>query len=217
MPTFARLNLEGPLMAVAGSRIDGEPDRLPVPSAGWLAGLIGAAMGWRRGDDRLRRLRETLLYGIAVRREGTPMEDYQTAMIGQPHMRVGFRADGSAYERKGGPQTKVGAQEARRPLVADAAFVAVLTSPEFDADTIAEAVSRPVFPPYLGRRACVPTAPLDAGTVEAPSLVEAMRSVEDAERWWLPATILAPPPGVFAVPVTERRGGASLWASHPCS
>lgn len=216
MSSFVALHLEGPLMALAGSAIDGEPDRLPVPSRGWLGGLIGAALGWRRGDARLNRLRTTLDYGIAVLREGTPLTDYQTTDLGQPHMRLGFRADGSAYARKGAQATKTGTQEARRPFVADAALVAVLATPMLTADEVAAAIARPVFPPYLGRRSCIPSAPVTARTVPAPSLLDALRSVEGACRWWVPAVLLAPPPGVFAVAVTERSGGAALWASHAC-
>ena len=44
------LRLCGPLMSLAGPRVDAFPQSLPIPSASMLAGLLGAALGYRRGD-----------------------------------------------------------------------------------------------------------------------------------------------------------------------
>jgi CRISPR system Cascade subunit CasD len=69
----------GPLMSLAGARIDGYAQQMPIPSLTMVAGLLGAALGYRRGDERLPILADSLRYGVVVHRPGTPLVDFQTA------------------------------------------------------------------------------------------------------------------------------------------
>jgi CRISPR-associated Cas5-like protein len=69
----------GPLMSLAGARIDGYAQQMPIPSLTMVAGLLGAALGYRRGDERLPALADSLRYGVVVHRPGTPLVDFQTA------------------------------------------------------------------------------------------------------------------------------------------
>ena len=51
---------------------------------------------------------------------------------------------------------------------ADAAFGAFIEGPDELIEALAQAIVRPVFPLYLGRRACPPTMPLRLAVTTAP-------------------------------------------------
>ena len=76
---FLVLRLRGPLMSLAGPRIDGHPASLPIPAASMIAGLLGAALGSQRNDVRLAELTEGVRYGAVLHQRGIPGLDFQTA------------------------------------------------------------------------------------------------------------------------------------------
>ena len=181
MPTFLHLRWRGPLMSLAGARIDGFAQAMPIPSPTAIAGLLGAALGYRRGDGRLVELAGVLRYGVVVHNPGTPLVDYQTADLGAIGLKaVAVDANGEirTYER----ESSVSKERAQqwRPLLADADMTLVLEAPGWDLDQLLAALRAPVFPLYLGRLSCPPSGQVGERLVEAETLEEALTALRRA-------------------------------------
>ncbi|WP_166844623.1 type I-E CRISPR-associated protein Cas5/CasD [Isoptericola sp. BMS4] len=155
------LRLAGPMQSWgSGSRftVRGTDD---APTKSGVVGLLAAARGMRRTDP-LESLLD-LTFGVRADQPGTVERDFQTARA----------ADGS----RSYPLT-------HRYYLADAVFVAAV---EGDDDLIAgldEALRRPAFPLYLGRRAFPPDGPVTMGT-RAGGVWRALHDEEwQAARWY---------------------------------
>ena len=125
------LRFAGPMQAWgADSRFDVcRTNREPTKSG--VIGLLSAALGWRR-DAPLDDL-EALQFGVRVDREGVLLRDF--------HM---VRSAKTAYVTT-------------RYYLCDAVFLTgVFSEDEALMQRLAEAVSHPAFPLFLGRRACPP-------------------------------------------------------------
>lgn len=121
------------------------------PSKSGVIGLLAAALGFRREEKDKLAMLTNLRYGVRVDREGTLLHDF--------HMVHGEK---SSYVT-------------HRYYLCDAVFLVGLES---DDDVLlrncAYALEHPVFPLFLGKRACPPTLPLLLGVRECP-LEEALR------------------------------------------
>ncbi|GAB3430795.1 type I-E CRISPR-associated protein Cas5/CasD [Actinophytocola sediminis] len=111
-----------------------------APSRSGVIGLFAAAKGLRRTDP----LEDLLQLRIGVRTEqpGRVERDFQTART-----RDGSAAMPLSY----------------RYYLADAVFAVAVEGPAELLDGLREALRRPVFPVYLGRRSCPPAGVLDHG------------------------------------------------------
>lgn len=118
------------------------------PSKSGVIGLLAAALGYKRYEaDKLSQLNE-LRFGVRTDREGTLLRDYHTV-----HGEKSYVTE--------------------RYYLADAVFVVGLEGTRETLETLAYALSHPVYPLYLGRRSCPPTLPLCLGIREEP-LIEAL-------------------------------------------
>ncbi|NIH83760.1 type I-E CRISPR-associated protein Cas5/CasD [Amycolatopsis granulosa] len=111
-----------------------------APSKSGIIGLLAAAAG-RRRTDSIEDL-ATLRFGVRLDQPGHVERDFHTA---RP-------IDGSAP-----------LPLSYRFYLADAVFLAVVEGEEQFLTTLHEALRRPVFPLYLGRRSCPPSGPLTLG------------------------------------------------------
>jgi CRISPR system Cascade subunit CasD len=161
--TTLLLRLAGPFQAWSSS------PRLPIqptdhePTFSGVVGLIACAQGRGRSEsiDDLARLQ----MGVRVDRPGTVMVDFQTAF-------------GGHAARPADPVLSW------RHYLADAAFLVGLEGPEEILYAIDEALYRPAWPLYLGRRCCLPGVPvwLPGGGLRELSLEQALRSEPWAPR-----------------------------------
>lgn len=119
-----------------------------------MIGLLAAALGLRRDEtEPLTRLAQ-LRFGVRVEREGQLLVDF--------HMARNEEKDRSYVTY--------------RHYLEDAVFLVGLESEDTALlQELAEALTHPVFPLYLGRRACPPTLPLCLGLREQ-GLVEALQA-----------------------------------------
>lgn len=150
------LRLEGPLQSWGLRARWGERDTADAPTKSGLIGLLGCALGLGRDDPRLHELSDALRLGVRVDRAGTRLRDYHTtggavAADGEPEGMLS--ADGK-HKRE--------TDLSRRHYLADASFLAALMGPPELIGRLAEAVQSPVWPCFLGRKACVPAAPIFA-------------------------------------------------------
>jgi CRISPR system Cascade subunit CasD len=164
------LRLEGPLQSWGVRAHWEERDTAFEPTKSGVIGLVGCAMGLRRNDDRLRQLSEALRMGVRVDRPGSLLVDYHTT--------------GGATAADGEPEGMLNAQgklkretdvSSRRYLM-DASFLVALRGSDADVSACAEALQHPVWPVFLGRKACVPTEPVFAGIGDYPSLEAALKA-----------------------------------------
>lgn len=138
------LRLHGPLQAWGGPVIGDRRPTLPFPTRSGVLGLVAACMGILRGqNDRLLALAEGARVHVRVDAPGTPLVDDQT-----------IQANPNASTTRQTIQSK-------RTYLCDASFAAVIVpGPHMSTQAIASAIAYPVFAPFLGRRACVPSSPL---------------------------------------------------------
>ena len=204
------LRWAGPVMSLAGPRIDGHPASQPIPARSVVAGLLGAALGLRRGDARLLTLRRALRYAVVIHREGVESLDYQTADLTTPDMRgpMWWR-DGSGrvgvMERQGGGSETA---EQWRPLRRDADMtlvVELLDGAPFTAPEVLAALDEPVFPLYLGRAPCVPGCRVAGELLDAPGLEAVVHALPAGTRY-LPQGLVAPALGDLIAEVRSRDG-----------
>lgn len=219
--------LEGPVMALQGAAIDGQPEGVPIPVHSMVTGLVACALGIPATDcDSLQDLSDALEHAVVVRRRGRPIEDFQKANLrrdaergvpDQPRLNVTFDEGGRAVVRPSGSTGALKVQLQRRPWLIDAAFTVILVGGELDA--IRAALLRPRWPLYLGRTGFLPSRPLTGEIVQADDLASlARRAANPGEVAWVPASYAAPAPGdvVQMLPGrrdwrTRRHGGAALW------
>lgn len=179
------LRLEGPLMAFGGETIDNLGVIRDFPAQSMLTGLIANALGWRREDAAAHdRLQARLRFGARLDRAGTRITEYQTARLLQND--CGWTTNGKPEGRETSPSYKVDrcgekslTLQRYRDHHADAAvLVALRLDPAEESptlDEVADALQRPARPLFLGRKPCLPAAPLFAGWSEAPDLLTTLR------------------------------------------
>ena len=196
------LRLEGPLQSWGGQESKFVVRRAgDAPTKSGVAGLLCAALGVSRADARgkLPKLNE-LRMGVRIDRSGVRWWDYHT---------VGARMQ--MQKAEGG--TKPGAMLTRREYLCDASFLVALQGDPELVRALHEAVLRPVWPMYLGRKSCPPSLPLvgskdepDAGCFPDP--VAALRSVP-----WRPRLAGDEPPEQIECVLEWRASAAEPTAS----
>lgn len=170
---WLKLDLAAPLMAFGGVSIDQVGPTRSFPAASMLTGLFGNALGLQWRDRAAHQdLQDRLVFAAAELREGVLITDSQNAKLektdrgwttwGEPEGR-----DGASY---GAPHRR------RRDYLADAEVVVVArfrtgapSTPDIEA-----ALARPARPLFLGRKPCLPSRPILAGTVTADSAHDAL-------------------------------------------
>jgi len=156
------LRLEGPMQSWGyRSRFDYRDTALE-PTRSGVIGLICAAMGIARGEEILRF--ECIRMGVRVDKEGRPERDYHTAL-------GVIKADGK------GTNTVV----SYRDYLADASFTVGLQSEDLQLlRNIADALQRPQWPLFLGRKAFpLAVPPLKPGEVPKEGCLEGHLLADD--------------------------------------
>jgi len=146
------LHLSGPWQSWGGEADFTVRTTHRFPTRSGLTGMIAAALGRPRDSDNsdLAQLR----YTIRIDRPGRREADFHTVGGGYPAHLTPATADG-----KRRPEGK-GTIISERWYLADAAFTLAVTGPASILTTAGQALARPVFSPYLGRRSCPPDSPV---------------------------------------------------------
>ncbi|WP_067793897.1 type I-E CRISPR-associated protein Cas5/CasD [Actinomadura formosensis] len=132
------LRLAGPLQSWGSAARFARRTTEAAPTKSGVIGLLAAALGRPRTADPsdLAALR----FGVRVDQRGTPLRDFQTA-----------------HDMDTGGALPV----SERFYLADAVFVAAVEGPHDQLSELRQALKRPGFLPYLGRRSCPPSQPID--------------------------------------------------------
>lgn len=148
--TVLLLRLAGPLQAWgAGSRFAYRHTEI-APTKSGVIGMLAAAKGVRRTEPLTELL--GLSFGVRIDQPGQLLRDFQVArsLDGSRRMPLTYRY-----------------------YLSDAAFLAAVSGDESILDGLDEALSRPRFPLYLGRRSCPPAGRVSLG-LHPGSVAEAL-------------------------------------------
>jgi CRISPR system Cascade subunit CasD len=186
------MRLEGPLQSWGIRSRWVERDTTAAPTKSGVLGLLGCALGLRRESVELRALSDALWIGVRVDLPGTLLRDYHTTGGGvfgeyvhsggslfhdDPYVggvlspevvkgRIKVKVNATTKE----PETDV----SERRYLADASFLVALQGDVATVARCADALQAPVWPYYLGRKACVPAVPVFAGVGQYDDLVAAL-------------------------------------------
>jgi CRISPR system Cascade subunit CasD len=167
--------LYGPL-ASWGVPATGEIRRSAThPTRSALVGLLAAALGIRRDqEDDLASLRDGVRFAVKQLSPGVMMQDYHTAQVpGQDRKAWRLTRRDELAVPKDRLHTILSTREYRCNGYWKVAISASDDAPS-DLEALAQALRRPRFPLYLGRKACPPAAPLAPRVVEAGGIREAL-------------------------------------------
>jgi CRISPR system Cascade subunit CasD len=195
------LRLEGPLQSWGLRARWGERDTADAPTKSGIIGLLGCALGYLRADPRLQQHSDALQYGVRIDLTGSYLYDYHTTGGGKYG---GLRHDGGSRfhtdpyvggvlsaetDSKGRIKVKINANTkepetdvSNRIYLMDASFLVALQGPAELIGELAQAVQNPVWPYYLGRKACIPAVPIYAGTGHFADLKQALASAVPSAR-----------------------------------
>lgn len=166
---WLHLRLTGPLLSFGGVTIDHVGPTRDFPAASALTGLFGNALGWRREDGAAHQaLQERLVFGALIARQGRLLTDNQNAKLEASD--EGWTTWGAPEGRGGGAETHKNRHRRRRDYLADhdcRVVLRLLPGDGLDLDALAAALDRPARPLFIGRKPCLPSAPLFAGWLEA--------------------------------------------------
>ena len=150
-----------------------------------LTGLLANALGWTRAmRAEHQALQERLVFGVLWEHEMGlgRLTDYQTARIRKDDR--AWTTRGTPAGRAGGAATYAGSHQRRRDYHADLRLSVVLRLDPEDSppapDGLADALVRPARPLFIGRKACLPSAPIFSGWTEAPDVRAALSGVAPA-------------------------------------
>lgn len=163
------LRLEGPMQSWGTRARWDVRDTGLEPTKSGVLGLLGCALGLCRQNSELEALDARLLFGVRADRPGVVSTDFHT-VTGYHRTAAGdFKCGGSATvkslakARENGESTIV----SHRDYLHDAAFLVALAvkseylpGEEGLLPRLGEALRKPVWPPYLGRKSCVPSRPI---------------------------------------------------------
>lgn len=152
------LELSGPLQSWGNDSRFVRRDTKVMPSKSGVIGLLAAALG-RRRTDPLEDL-VGLRFGVRQEQQGKLVRDFQTEI--DRHSKTRPQSLPLTY----------------RYYLADARYLAVVEADRTLLEGLAEAIQSPVFPLYLGRRACAPTGRIVRGIEDAP-----LEEVLDSAAW----------------------------------
>lgn len=143
------------------------------PSKSGVLGLLLCAKGVRREDSttELHAL-NSLLMGVRIDRSGTSGWDFHTTGA-----KIGIRQAKDGKPKRTESTHELEVSVSRRQYLYDASFLVVLQGDEDQIHRCASALQDPAWPPFLGRRCCVPAEPIFAGTGRFQTAIEALSSV----------------------------------------
>lgn len=214
MPDVLILRFDAPLLSFGGVTVDSHGVTREFPSLSMLTGMLGNALGLDHRDaDQLGALQARIRHAARRDRAGAKLRDYQTVDLGQRHLvEKGWTTRNAAEGRTGG-DAREGTHIRERDYWADAVYtVALRLEPAEVAPTLDElerALREPERPLFIGRKPCLPAAPILVGRIQAPSLFAALEATPRLPRTRWAEPDCAPEPLAAWIPGEEQPPGPS--------
>lgn len=169
--------LQAPLSAWGDTAVGEYRPTANYPTESALIGLLGAALGIERTEEqRHQSLVAELRFAIGVQSSGRLLRDYHTAQV-PGRVQLKNRPHRTRRDELSIPKEDLNTILSTRDYRQDAAcLVAIQTTPEasLQLSDLAQAIQKPKFVLYLGRKTCPPSLPLWPQILEADNALQAM-------------------------------------------
>ena len=214
------LRLDAPLLSFGAPQIDAFGCVQAFPALSMLTGLLANALGYTHGEfDRLSRLQQRIRYAVRTDRAGLPMDDFQIVDMEQPWMNddTAWTTRHRIVKRGSSTDKHIRARTFRADSVHPVALGLETAEESPTIHELGSALREPTRPLFLGRKTCLPAAPLFWGVVDAAGPYAALcrvpwlsgRRASASTRipaWWFEDDASARDAGPsIAVPVTDER------------
>lgn len=172
------LRFDAPLMSFGAVVVDKNHPVWRFPGKSMLTGLLGNALGWDHRDaGRLQALQERLRFAARWDAEPEPITDYQTVDLGQDFLvDTGWTTHGRREDRKGGAAATDTHIRLRDYWANGVMTVAAALEGEGapTLDDLQRALQQPARPLFIGRKPCLPAAPILLGRRQAQGVKAAL-------------------------------------------
>lgn len=190
------------------------------PTAAWpgrsaLIGLLAAALGiHRKEESRLLALTSSVGLAICTRNSGTLLRDYHTVQVPPERKGVNHRTRRDELQSET-VNTLLSQRDYRMDSLYTVALWRKVPEPAHTLEQLKEALQRPRFSLYLGRKACPPALPLAPHIITACDIRTAFTKAQFPDQvllQWLPLAEeriytweTSDHPGMSALHVRPRR------------
>lgn len=178
---FLVFRLYGPLASWGDTAVGGTRPSHLMPTRSAILGLLAAALGIARSEQsRLDQLSEALHVGAKAESVGVLARDYHTAQVPSTERKAIWNHRKAETENA---RNSLNTILSTRDYRADADWVIAISrkpGSDFDLPGLAEALRYPVYPLYLGRKACPPAAPLQPQIVNVDDPASALATSFDS-------------------------------------
>ena len=178
------LRFDAPVMSFGSVVVDQLNPTWRFPGKSILTGLLGNALSWDHRDaDKLQTLQDRLRFAARWDAEPAPLTDYQTVELGHEFMRgTGWTTRGKVEGRKGEIAAKIRKtghythQRWRDHWANGVATVALTLDGEGHptVNDLESALRTPARPLFIGRKPCLPAAPILVGRRQAAGVKAAL-------------------------------------------
>lgn len=179
MTEYLVFRLYGPIVSWGEIAVGEVRESADHPTKSAVLGLLAAALRMRRDDEEAhRKLSDAYGFAVLSRSPGTPLVDYHTTQVpasGSARRRLApaTRREELSSRPRHDLGTVLSRRDYRMDALADVALWVRLPSPPHTLAELRDALDRPGYVLYLGRKSCPPALPLQARLVAAPSIREA--------------------------------------------
>jgi len=171
---FLVFRLYGPLASWGEAAVGGDRPSACYPSRSAILGLLGAALGIRRGEhQRLEQLRQTVMLGVKQYTCGTLLRDYHTTQVPTQDKKRVLRTRKDELS----DALKLNTVLSTRDYRSDGMWVVAIwlkDGTELNLQTLQQHLIKPKFILSLGRKSCPLAAPLVPVIVESSDLKSAL-------------------------------------------
>lgn len=182
MAQYLLIRLYAPMAAWGDTAVGDFRPSAPQPSRTAVLGLLAAALGIRRDQERdLLALDRSTQVAVRLDLPGAVMRDFHTIQV-PPESRKAIRATRADELHAEKLHTIV----SRRDYRADSGASIALRRLDDDLTTLTrwrQALLKPAFPLYLGRKSCPPGLPLGPTIVEAENFRQALDGFPDCAKF----------------------------------
>lgn len=174
MPDYLVFRLYGPMASWGDIAVGETRHGTAHPSKSAVMGMVAAALGIRRHEEEAHQaLFDGYGFGVKVVSDGSSLQDYHTVQI--PPQRRNVRHDTRREELAADVlDTVLSFREYRCDGVYLVALWSRTGAPPHSLERLAEALDRPRFTLYLGRKSCPPALPLSPRVVTRADLKTAL-------------------------------------------
>ncbi len=173
MAEYLVFRLYGPMCSWGEIAVGESRHTADHPSRSALLGLFAAALGIERAEEKTHaELASAWRFGIKLLAPGLLLRDYHTVQAPKRQAKVRHRTRRSELLAPS-VNTLLSTREYRTDSVSVIAAELVRAS-RWTLNGMREALQRPCFPLYLGRKSCPPALPLAPRLVQAATLREAL-------------------------------------------